>query len=260
MVKQQRVLFIDSANLEEIEKWNGTGIIDGVTTNQLIMFKDGIKPGQFKSVVRKICKEMRDKPVSVELSDSTASEKDMIKEAQRLDSLASNIVIKVPLIPDTMKSLSVISQLAKLDIAVNVTTLMTFEQMVLAALSTRNCTKPPYISLFWGRSIEDQAKYRTNSDFIKDHPKLGAPSPVNSSPDEIIQAMCKFLDNGGYDNPKIIVGSIRNAAMAGSAFTAGAHIVTVTPEVLTAMLYSQRTIETIKEFDEAWKKLTLKNN
>ena len=35
-------LFIDSANTKEIAKWLDMGIVDGVTTNPSIMFKDRV--------------------------------------------------------------------------------------------------------------------------------------------------------------------------------------------------------------------------
>ncbi len=255
-----RSLFIDSSNLQEIKKWNTTGVIDGVTTNQLIMLKDGVKLKEYDDVVGAICQEMRGKPVSVELTDSTASPEDMVKEAKRLDALAENIVVKVPMIPDTTKSLWVIAQLAKENIAVNVTTMMTFEQMVMAILATRHCQRLSFVSLFWGRSIEDQAKYRGRFDFMANHPKVGFESDVNDTPKHIVQATAAFLKDGGYENPKIIAGSIRTATMVGDAYAAGAHIPTVSPDVLTAMLYNQRSIETIQQFDEAWKELQAKKS
>lgn len=253
-----RALFLDSSNPEEVKKWNATGVIDGVTTNQMIMLKDGVKPKDFEKVVKAICKEMKDRPVSIELTDSTASEDEMVKEAKRLNQLAENIVIKVPMIPDTTKSLSVINKLAKADIAVNATVMMTFEQMVMAALAVRHCQKLSFISLFWGRSIEDQAKYRGRSDFMAKFPRVGLESEVNGRPKNITASVAAFLKEGNYENPKIIVGSIRTATMVGEAFASGAHIVTTTPEILIAMLFSQRTIETIAQFDEAWKELQKK--
>ena len=35
-------IFIDSANITEIEKWLKMGVLDGVTTNPSIMFSDGV--------------------------------------------------------------------------------------------------------------------------------------------------------------------------------------------------------------------------
>ncbi|MBI4991581.1 hypothetical protein HZB96_05840 [Candidatus Gottesmanbacteria bacterium] len=125
----------------------------------------------------------------------------------------------------------------------------------MANLAVRYSKKVSFVSLFWGRSIEDQAKYRSRSDFMAQFPRVGLDSPINREPKNIIEEATKFIKEGGYDNIKIIAGSIRTAVMVGEAFTASAHIVTVSPDTLLAMLFSQRTIETAAQFDEAWKKL-----
>ena len=250
-----RSIFLDTSNLEEIKKWNSAGIIDGVTTNQTIMLKDGVSIRDFNKRVKLICKEMGKKPVSVELTDSHASVKEMVEEAKRLNSLSANITVKVPLIPETTKSLEVIQALISLNIAINVTAIMTYEQMIVSTLATRNCKRPSFISLFWGRSLEDQVKYRGRFDYMVDHKRVGLEPTVNSHPKNIIVNTLTFLQEGGYENPRIITGSIRTATQAGEAFAAGSHIVTITPEILLAMLFSQRTIETIEQFDTDWKKL-----
>lgn len=260
LAKFNRTIFIDSSNFEEIKKWNRVGVIDGVTTNQLIMLKDGITAKQYRGVIQKICQEMKGKPVSVELTDSTASITNMVKEAKSLNTIAKNIVVKVPLIPKTTKSLEVIAQLAKANIAVNVTTMMTFEQLVMATLATRHCKRLSFISIFWGRSIEDHQKYRSKGNFLTKHPEIGPESEINKDPKKQVAAIARFLEKGGYENPKIIVGSIRNASQVGEAFAAGAHIPTVSPATLRAMLYSKRSIETIQQFDNAWKELQTKKS
>lgn len=250
-----RTIFIDSSNIEEVKKWNATGVIGGVTTNQSIMLKDGLNFKDFQKIVKLICKEMGKKPVSVELSDSSATIKEMISEAKKLNAIAPNIVVKVPLIPETTKSLEVIQALISANTAINVTAIMTFEQMVVAALATKANKRVSFISLFWGRSMEDQVKYRGRFDFMADYKRVGLESEVNGNPKNITSAIAGFLKEGGYDNPKIIVGSIRTATMVGDAFAAGAHIVTITPEILISMLFSQRSKETIEQFDDDWKKL-----
>lgn len=253
--KFNRAIFIDTSNIDEIRKWNATGIVDGVTTNQAIMLKDGIKAQNFEKVIKEICKEMRGKPVSVELSDSTASVERMIEEAKKYDSYGENIVVKVPMIPDTTKSLRVIYELAKRDIAVNVTTMMTYEQMIMSIMATRHCKRPSFVSFFWGRSVEDEAQYRSRFDYMKNFSRVGMNSPINIHPKLIVEECARFLKEGGYENPKIIVGSIRSATQVGEAFAAGAHVPTIPPDILQAMLFSQRSIETIAQFDEAWKEL-----
>ena len=148
-----------------------------------------------------------------------------------------------------------IEKLIKLNIAVNVTLLMTYEQIIMAILATRFARQESFVSLFWGRTIEDQAQYRSRSDFVAKYPKLGMGSDVNRSPKSIVEATMRFLKEGNYTNPKLIIGSIRTASMVGEAFASGANIVTVTPDVLNMMLFSQRTLETMEQFDESWKQM-----
>lgn len=250
-----RTIFLDSSSIEEVKKWNATGVISGITTNQYILLQDGIKPSAYFATIKKICKEMKGKPVSVELTDSTLSKEKMVHEAKRLNSIAENIVVKVPMIPDTTKSLEVINELTRANISVNVTTMMTFEQLTLAILAASHCKKISFVSLFWGRSMEDYTKYSSRSDFMANYPKVGIASHVNSNPHNIVRAAASFIKEGGYENIKIIAGSIRTAAMVGQAFEAGANIVTTAPDKLMAMLFSQRSIETIEQFDNAWKQL-----
>jgi transaldolase len=254
----KRSIFLDSSNVEEIKKWNETGIIDGVTTNQMIMLKDGITPKQLIPTIKTISKIMKGKPVSIELSDSSATVEEMIKEAKKYREIGENIVVKVPLIPGDLKSLLVIKKLGDLKIPVNVTAMMTYEQLVVATLAIRNHPFPSFVSLFWARSIDDHIKYRTNKDFMKNHEIMGEPAEVNSHSSKITKAIMEFCEKGGYDNPRLIVGSIRNVAQIGDAFASGANIVTIQPATLMAKLFSQRTIETNAEFDKAWKEIKSK--
>src|SRR3989338_9103478 len=236
-----RSIFIDSANFSEIQKWNATGVIDGVTTNQFIFLQDKIKSKDYHKTIKKICTEMHEKPVSVELNNSSLTEKEMIRESKELSELAENIIIKIPLIPDTVKSLKVIQALGQLNIAVNITLMMTFEQMVMAILASRTLPKTTFVSLLWGRSQEDYTKYHSRSDFMAKYHQVGTSTEINSHHRNIIRCAHDFINEGGYDNVKIIAGSIRTAAMAGEAFAAGTNIVTITPDKLTAMLFSKRT-------------------
>ena len=249
-----REIFVDSAKLDAIKEYKS--VATGVTTNQLIMLKDGVRIDKFDDHIRQICVEING-PVSVELTDSKATVDEMVEEAERLRGIDEAVVVKVPVIPGLTKSLAVIEELKKREIPVNVTAMMTFEQMLLATLATRDF-KQAYVSLFWARSDDDHKKYRTNSDWLESNPKVGPESKVNSSPGRIVAATSTFIREGGFEQPKIIVGSIRNARMVGEAFAAGADIVTVTPDVLGAMLESQRTRETVEEFDEAWNELKAK--
>ena len=52
---------------------------------------------------------------------------------------------------------------------------------------------------------------------------------------------------------KIIVGSMRHMMDVNEALEAGAHVPTITPPILRKMVWNPRTIETINEFNTAWK-------
>lgn len=252
LLKFNRSIFLDSSNIKEVEKWNSLGIIDGVTTNQTIMLKDGLKLNEVRSTIKTICKIMRGLPVSVELTDSTASVEQMVKDAQKYREIANNVVVKVPMIPSQTKSLEVIKRLFDLKIPVNITVMMTFEQLVIAALVSKNHPFPSFISFFWCRSIEDHQRYRTDKNFIIDHELLGEESEVNSTPAKTTSAIIEFLNKGEYNNPKLIIGSIRKVSEVGEAFSAGAHIVTIPPSILQEMLYSKRTEETNIDLNKSW--------
>ena len=61
-------IFIDSADLKQIETWLGQGIVDGVTTNPSIMFKDGV--ADMEAGALRICKVLGDRPLSVEVTSN----------------------------------------------------------------------------------------------------------------------------------------------------------------------------------------------
>jgi transaldolase len=69
----------------------------------------------------------------------------------------------------------------------------------------------------------------------------------------IIASTRSVLERAGL-GARIIVGSIRHLMDVNEALEAGAHIPTVTPPILRKMVWNPRTIETIAEFNEAWRK------
>src|ERR1035437_85305 len=84
-------LFIDTAELKEIEAAAKTGLIDGVTTNPSLVAKSGVK---FDDLLRRIC-ELVDGPISAEV---IATDTDgMIREGTALAKKHKNIVVKIPL-------------------------------------------------------------------------------------------------------------------------------------------------------------------
>jgi len=79
-------IFLDTANVKEIEEALETGIVDGIATNPNKMAQVGRK---YEDVIRDI-RSIFDGPVAVEAISTKAE--DIIEEAQRLSSMASRMV------------------------------------------------------------------------------------------------------------------------------------------------------------------------
>ena len=209
-------IFLDSANVKEIEKWLCYGIVDGVTTNPSIMLKDGIY--NIEEGVKKLAKLIAPLPLSAEVTTNDA--KEMVEQAKWLASLAHNVVIKIPVENEFgAPCYGVISQLEKSGIKVNATAILSFGQIMFAAKAGAS-----YVSLFAGR-VSDEGG--------------------NSA--EVIAESVEWLERWEYKS-ELIVGSIRSAGDVISAALAGAHIITVPPQYLDKMADHKYTRSTVKDF------------
>lgn len=219
-------IFIDSANIAEIEKWLKMGVSDGVTTNPSIMLKDGVY--DMEKGAREIAAIVNPRPVSVEVTANDLDE--MLLQAHTFASWASNIVIKIPQITqDGIPCYGVIRQLENEGIKVNATVALSLGQVILAAKAGAT-----YISIFIGRVADEGGN---------------APEVVRNSVD--------WLERWNYKS-KIIVGSIRSVGDILSAAVAKAHVITIPPQFLDKMADHKFTRETVRQFvDDAKKALEM---
>src|SRR5215469_1146863 len=116
--------FLDTANLEELKKGAGWGIVDGVTTNPSLIAKEG-RP--IEDQVRLIC-DIVDGDISAEVVSTETTQ--MVREGRELSRIHKNIVVKCPLTRDGIKATSTLS---KEGIRVNVTLCFSPAQAMLAA-------------------------------------------------------------------------------------------------------------------------------
>lgn len=232
--------FLDSGDPEQVEKW--FEVIGGITTNQMILFK---KEGIFNipDHLKKLCQITGPNfPISVELPDSKASLDEMVDLAEKYHEMfPTNTVVKVPIIPNDVKGLKVITQLAKRGIRTNATIGINEAQLVLAAEAARRFSGEgaTYISLFWARAIESNSRGESR------HPK------------DVLEATLTYLANHQLDT-RVIIGSIREPSQVIEAFSLGADIVTVPPGIFEKIMHTSRAVETINEFDAAYE--TVKND
>ncbi len=209
-------IFVDSANIREIEKWLEMGVIDGVTTNPSIMLKDSVYDAE--AGAKEIAALVDPRPVSVEVTTNDLDE--MLAQAQTFASWAPNIVIKIPQITqDGIPCYGVIRQLETEGIKVNATVAMSLGQVILAAKAGAT-----YVSIFAGRVTDE-----------------GGNAP------EVIKNSADWLERWKYKS-KIIVGSIRSVGDILSAAMAGAHIITIPPQFLAKMADHKYTRATVEQF------------
>ncbi|MCX5829801.1 MAG: transaldolase [Deltaproteobacteria bacterium] len=221
-------IFLDTSKIKEIQKYHKMGIIRGVTTNPTIMFKDGITGGLggIKKQTIKIAQLIAPYPVSVEVT--TNDPQDMVKQAREFAKWAENVVVKITIHGPNgeLDNMGVIHDLeTKYDVRVNVTAMMSAQQCLLAAMAGAS-----YISLFGGRV--NNMGYNVCDEIVK---------------------LRQVLDLQDLD-AKIIVASTREILNVIEWLEAGAHIVTVLPNLLEGMLVHPYSKETVRMFlDDAVK-------
>jgi transaldolase len=212
-------LFVDSANLEDIEQALVRGFASGVTTNPSILAKE--KRRDFRDHMRDIIALLRrydaTLPLSVELF--TADPELMPRQAREfLDEFGDyeQLYIKVPI---GWNELKVIHEIVQAGGKVNCTCCMSFNQAMMAANAGAS-----YVSLFWGR-IRDTG--------------YDAASVVQSVREV-------FLEREA--STEIIVGSIRQMIDINEAIIAGADIVTVPPQFFPLMCAHPMTERAVQQF------------
>ncbi len=217
-------IFLDTANIEEIEHIKKWGIVDGVTTNQKIFLNE--KGVDFKERVKKICELVKNKPVSIESNGKDIIE--ILNDARDFVKIAKNIIVKIPMTKDGI-GLEAVKILSDEGIKTNVTVMMNFNQLMLATKAGAT-----YISLFFNRAKD-----------------------AGENADNIVTDITNWINLNGYKT-KLIVGSIRNTKDVADIAISGAHIITIPYKILVEMPFHEKTEETIKEFDLAWQEFNTK--
>jgi len=211
-------IFLDTANLEAIRKFNDMGLLDGITTNPSLLSKEGGNP---KDVMEEIAKIIKG-DVSLEVVSTEYS--GMIEEGKRLREYGKNVVVKVPMTPDGLKACKSFSLQG---IPVNVTLVFSPNQALLAAKSGAK-----YVSPFIGR-LDD----------------------IGQDGMSLIQDIKTIFKNYPEFKTQILVASIRHPMHVIDAAKIGADVVTLPPAVLDKMLQHPLTDIGLENFLSDWKKL-----
>ena len=209
-------LFLDTANLEQIRKLNQMGIVDGVTTNPTLVAKE---EGEFEDIIVAICKEVKG-DVSAEVVSTVHD--GMVSEAKHLSTLAPNVVVKLPCIPEGLRATKTVSATG---IRVNMTLVFSANQGLLAAKAGAS-----FISPFIGR-LDD----------------------IGQRGMEVVEDLVTIRNNYKLKS-QVLVGSIRHPQHVLEAAKIGADIATMPPEIMEKMMHHPLTDAGLKRFLEDWQK------
>lgn len=206
-------LFIDTANIQEIEEASHWPFVKGVTTNPSLIAKEGLTQ---KEIIERIA-TLIDGPISAEV---TAKDVDgMVKQAHELYAIKpENIVIKLPM---TLEGLEVCKKLYDEHIPTNVTLCFSLSQALLAFESHAT-----YVSPFLGR-LDDNGW----DSF------------------QLIEDIVTVKRNFNYET-KIIAASIRNVHHIQECAKLGADIATVPYKVLKKLIQHPLTEAGLETFDK----------
>jgi transaldolase len=209
-------IFLDTANIEKIKKGVEWGIVDGVTTNPTLISKEG-KP--FEETIKEICQIVQG-PVSAEVI--SLDWEGMVKEARELSKIDEHVVIKIPMTPDGIKAVKILSSEG---IKTNVTLVFSANQALLAAKAGAT-----FVSPFIGR-LDD-----AGNDGLK-----------------LLEEIMTIYENYAIET-EIIAASIRHPMHVLEAALIGVDIATVPFDVLEKMFKHSLTEVGIKRFLEDWEK------
>ncbi len=209
--------FVDTAEVNEINELASTGLLDGVTTNPSLIAKSG---RDFKQTIADICKIVPG-PVSAEVAATDYT--GMMREAEILRKIASNVTIKVPLTLDGLKACKALTGEGTM---VNVTLCFSANQAILAAKAGAT-----FVSPFIGR-LDD----------------------VGLDGLELIREIRVIYDNYPDFQTDILAASIRTVNHVKDCAMIGADVATVPPAILNALVKHPLTDSGLATFVTDWKK------
>jgi len=140
-------IFADGADKEGMLKLNDNPLIQGLTTNPSLMRKAGIH--DYEAFARDILQHITVKPLSLEVFSDEFPE--MKRQALKLSGWGKNVYAKIPITNTRNESsLPLIRELAQQGVKLNVTAILTVEQ-VKGVAGALNPAVPAVVSVFAGR-------------------------------------------------------------------------------------------------------------
>lgn len=203
-IEQLKVkIFLDGASNTDLMELQDKPYIKGLTTNPTLMRKEGV--GDYQNFAREMLALFPNRPISFGVFSDDFFE--MEQQALQIASWGENVYVKIPIFNTRRESAySLIKKLSAQKIKVNVTAVMTLEQVRQTTMALAKDV-PSYISIFAGR-IADTGRN---------------PIPAIKAALEIVK-----------DSPlvEVIWASPRELFNIFQANALGCHVITVTRDIL----------------------------
>lgn len=207
-------IFIDTANIEQIEQAFALGIIDGVTTNPSLISRENISDKSAIVAHYKKILEVSEGDLSAEVI--ATDHRGMMAEAEELSSISGRIVIKLPC---TTEGIKTVKALSSKGIKTNCTLIFSLQQCLVAMKAGAT-----YVSPFIGR-LED----------------------IGDNGIQLISETLAMKQAYGFSS-EIICTSVRNLNHIKECIRAGADIVTCTYNFLPRLIEHPLTQAGLKSF------------
>lgn len=223
-------IFADGADLDGILELYKNKYITGFTTNPTLMNKSGIK--DYEGFAHRLLEHIPDRPFSFEVFSDEFDE--MERQAMKIASWGKNVYVKIP-VTNTRRESSVelVKKLARAGVQLNVTALMTLEQVSDVSVALGN-NVPSYISVFAGRIAD-----------------------TGMDPMSLMKRAVEIMSP--YNKQELIWASPRELLNIFHADEVGCHIITVTHDILKKLSLigkdlDEYSLDTVKMFrDDAVK-------
>jgi len=223
-------MFADGADKAEMLEMHRNPLIKGFTTNPTLMRKAGIS--DYQAFARDVLSAIKNRPISFEVFSDEFAE--MGRQARLITQWGDNVYVKIPVTNTRRESaLPLIRELSTAGIKLNVTAMMTLEQVRDASAALAG-GPPAFVSVFAGRIAD------TGRD----------PVPLMAAAVELV---------GMYPNVELIWASPRELLNIFQADAVGCHIITATKDILKKLELvgkdlSEFSLDTVKMFYEDAKK------
>jgi transaldolase len=140
-------LFADGADRKGMLDMHKNPLVSGFTTNPTLMRKAGIS--DYRAFAKAILDDIRDRPISFEVFADEFAE--MERQAREIRTWGENVYVKIPVMNTQRKpSYELIQMLSAAGVKLNVTALMTLEQVRAVTAALRGGA-PSVVSVFAGR-------------------------------------------------------------------------------------------------------------